>query len=102
MRPFGIVALEAMAAHCPVVVSNVGGLAEVVTRNETGIIVQPDDVESLAWGIGEILSKPDESAKLAASAYNMVNEKYTWDRIADRVVSVYDRVLRERRQAVWR
>ena len=48
-EPFGIVALEAMAAGTPVVTTDVGGLAEVVTLHETGLKVHPDDPHSLAW-----------------------------------------------------
>ena len=40
-EPFGIVALEAMAAGCPVVVSSTGGLAEVVQLHETGLTIYP-------------------------------------------------------------
>ncbi|HMA36678.1 MAG TPA: glycosyltransferase family 4 protein, partial [Chloroflexia bacterium] len=49
-EPFGIVALEAMAAGCPVVVSDTGGLSEVVTLHENGLKVHPNDPGSLAWG----------------------------------------------------
>ena len=57
-EPFGIVALEAMAAGCPVVVSDVGGLSEVVEMHETGIKVHPNDPQSLAWGILYTLQNP--------------------------------------------
>ena len=58
-EPFGIVALEAMAARCPVIVSSVGGLAEVVQHHVTGTTVYPDNVESLAGGILHTLAHPD-------------------------------------------
>jgi glycogen(starch) synthase len=44
-EPFGIVALEAMAARCPVIVSAVGGLGEVVNHEVNGITVYPDNPE---------------------------------------------------------
>lgn len=100
-EPFGIVALEAMAARCPVLVTDVGGLREVVTHNETGIVVYPDNVESLAWGIVHTLQRPDWSAQRAANAYRMVSQEYTWDRIAERTIKVYQRVLGERRRVRW-
>ncbi|GIV98434.1 MAG: hypothetical protein KatS3mg057_3091 [Herpetosiphonaceae bacterium] len=49
-EPFGIVALEAMAARCPVVVSQTGGLQEVVSLHETGITVYPDNPDSACLG----------------------------------------------------
>jgi glycogen synthase len=100
-EPFGIVALEAMAAECPVVVSDVGGLREVVQPNETGIVVERDNIDSLAQGILDTLGRPDLSARRAANAVRAVSENYTWERIADRTIQIYSRVLRERRQVVW-
>ncbi len=100
-EPFGIVALEAMAAHCPVVVTDVGGLREVVRHNETGIIVHPDNPDSLAWGILQTLSDPQSAVERAARAYYSVREEYSWDRIAERTIEVYDRVIAERRQVKW-
>jgi glycogen(starch) synthase len=100
-EPFGIVALEAMAAKCPVVVSDVGGLKEVVKHNETGIIVHTDNVESLTWGILHTLRRPDWSAQRAANAYHTVREEYNWDRIAERTAELYASVIDERRQVKW-
>jgi glycogen(starch) synthase len=100
-EPFGIVALEAMAAKCPVVVSNVGGLKEVVKDNETGIVVHPDSVDSLSWGILHTLHHPDWAALRAANAYREVCKVYSWGPIAEQTLEVYDRVLRERARVPW-
>src|SRR4030065_2983214 len=54
-EPFGIVALEAMAAKSPVVVSDTGGLSEIVDHDSTGGKVFPNNTESLAWGITRLL-----------------------------------------------
>lgn len=100
-EPFGIVALEAMAAKCPVVVSEVGGLKEVVRHAETGITVYPDSVASLAWGILHILHRPDWARARAEKAYRMVKQEYSWDRIAQRTAEIYERIARERAKVVW-
>lgn len=100
-EPFGIVALEAMAANTPVVVSSVGGLAEVVQHDETGITVHPDSVEFLAWGILRTLQDPEGAAARARRAYRQVVEEYNWDRIAQQTLSVYERVVEERRRTDW-
>lgn len=100
-EPFGIVALEAMAAKCPVVVSTVGGLAEVVTHNETGLTVYPDSSESLAWGILHTLHRPDWARGRAANAYRMVKKDYNWDRIATLMARIYARVVEERKTTNW-
>jgi len=100
-EPFGIVALEAMAARTPVVVSEVGGLREVVTHGRTGITVHPGSAMSLAWGINHFLIRPDWAAQRAQDAYQMARQEYNWESIAHRTVQVYERVIAERSQTDW-
>ncbi|GAB4464296.1 MAG: glycosyltransferase family 4 protein [Anaerolineae bacterium] len=92
-EPFGIVALEAMSLGCPVVVSDVGGLAEVVTHRETGITVYPDDPESVAWGVTQALTRPDWNAQHVAEALKWVSDNFNWERIAGLTTRVYRRVV---------
>jgi len=100
-EPFGIVALEAMAAKAPVVVSLVGGLQEVVKHSETGITVYPDNPQSLAWGINHTLARPDWAAKRAENAYRVVVQEYNWQRIAELTIQIYQRILAERARINW-
>ncbi len=100
-EPFGIVALEAMAARCPVVVSEVGGLKDVVRHAETGITVYPDNVESLTWGILHTLQHPQWAAARVENAYRMVREVYNWERIARMTADVYRRIIAERATVRW-
>jgi len=96
-EPFGIVALEAMAAKTPVVVSDVGGLSELICAGE-GIKVPSDNSESLAEGILQILSAgEDEQRKVELE--RMVEQSYqkvcslTWDTISEATVEAYKKVL---------
>lgn len=100
-EPFGIVALEAMAAKCPVIVSHVGGLGEVVSHGVNGITIYPDNPDSLAWGILHTLQDPVAAKARAARAFRMVKEEYSWDRIAERTIDVYARIVRERARTDW-
>jgi glycosyltransferase involved in cell wall biosynthesis len=100
-EPFGIVALEAMAAGCPVVASEVGGLSEVITLHETGILVHPNDPGSLAWGVLQTLIHPQWAAARAANANRMVREFYNWDRIAKMTNAVYERIVHEAKAGDW-
>jgi len=100
-EPFGIVALEAMVVGCPVVVTEVGGLREVVSHGKTGITVYPDDAQSVAWGILSTLGNPELAAARAKEAQHIVRQQFNWDRVADRTIAVYRRILDERRQVVW-
>jgi glycogen(starch) synthase len=90
-EPFGIVALEAMAARCPVVVSEVGGLKEVVQCCEGGLTVQPGNPDSVAWGIVRALTEEDEARELAEAGYRKVCEEYNWDHIAALTIAAYAR-----------
>lgn len=100
-EPFGIVALEAMAHRCPVVVSATGGLTEVVRLYETGLTAHPGIPESLAWAVLETLDHPDWAAQRAEHAFKQVETLYNWTDIAAQTADVYRRVLRECGQCDW-
>ena len=92
-EPFGIVALEAMALRCSVVVSDIGGLGEIVTHGENGITIYPNDAESVAWGVMRLLNYPEIGLRCAERAYRYVDELYNWGRIARLTRGVYRRTL---------
>jgi glycogen(starch) synthase len=100
-EPFGIVALEAMMAGCPVVVSEIGGLREVVRHDKTGITVYPDDAQSVAWGILSIMRNPARAAARARDAQQVARRDFNWDAIAAQTIAVYQRVVDERRRIEW-
>jgi glycosyltransferase involved in cell wall biosynthesis len=92
-EPFGIVALEAMALDCPVVVSDVGGFAEVVKHTVTGLTTYPDDAESVAWGVLWTIRHPEWSQKYAVMARQSVTELFNWPRVAALTKTVYEHAL---------
>ena len=89
-EPFGIVALEGMAAGVPVVAANVGGLSEIVERDRTGVSVYTKNPESIAWGVNKVLSDPRYSKWLIQNAKKKVEEVYSWQAVAKRTVEVYE------------
>ena len=87
---FGIVALEAMATGRPVIASRVGGLEDVVVNGETGILVEPGSEEKLAEAIETLLEDEAYRRKLGAKARRLVEERYSWDVVVDRIIDVYN------------
>jgi glycosyltransferase involved in cell wall biosynthesis len=100
-EPFGIVALESFAARVPVVVSDTGGLPEVVRHTKTGIVTWTNNPDSLAWGILEVLRNPEYARWLSDNAYADLERRFRWDRLAQQTEAVYGRVLHERSQVTW-
>jgi glycosyltransferase involved in cell wall biosynthesis len=100
-EPFGIVALESFAAKVPVVVSNTGGLAEVVQHGQTGIVTQTNNPDSLAWGIVEVLKNPDASKIFVENAYQDLDLRFSWKKLAKETIAVYQQVSEERSHVQW-
>ena len=100
-EPFGIVALEAMAAKSPVVVSDTGGLGEIVDHDVDGVKVYTNNPDSLAWGIIRVLTDEKNAQRLRGNAYKKIQEKYNWDRIAQQTENIYKSVLSEYSKSFW-
>jgi glycosyltransferase involved in cell wall biosynthesis len=92
-EPFGIVALESFASHVPVVVSDAGGLPEVVRHGYTGIVTWKNNPESLAWGILEVLRNPSYAKWLTDNAYSELGHRFNWQMIATQTLAVYELAL---------
>jgi len=100
-EPFGIVALEAMAAKSPVVVSDTGGLSEIVNHDVTGVKVYPNNVDSLAWGITKVLTDNKYSNQLQDNAYKTILEKFNWNKIAQQTKQLYELIQGEYSKSFW-
>jgi len=100
-EPFGIVALEAMAAKSPVAVSDTGGLSEIVEHDVSGVKVYADNPESLAWGITKVLTDDNYANWLRNNAYKRIQEKYDWNKIAQQTKTIYNNVLTECSKSFW-
>jgi glycosyltransferase involved in cell wall biosynthesis len=94
-EPFGIVALESFASHVPVVVSDAGGLPEIVRHGHTGIVTWKNNADSLAWGILEVLRNPSYAKWLTDNAYAELNGRFNWKTIARETVAVYELTQRK-------
>jgi glycogen(starch) synthase len=88
-EPFGIVALEGMAAGAPTIVARTGGLAEIVEGTDAGLLFEPGNHHDLAGRIEAVLSDPALAASMTARAAQLIADRYTWDAIAGATADVY-------------
>ena len=93
---FGVVYLEAMAHGKPVIACRGEGIEDVVTDGETGLLVKPRDVDSLAEAIRFLLDHSDKAKTIGEQARSLVLENYTWEKNAERTLRVYKEVLGEK------
>jgi phosphatidyl-myo-inositol alpha-mannosyltransferase len=91
----GYVLLEAMASGKPVIASNIEGFATVITDGVEGHLVLPKDSSSLALALVHLLADSSLRREMGRRA-RLRAEEYGWDRVAQRVLSYYERLLYER------
>ena len=90
---FGLVALQAAQMARPVVATRVGGIPEVVAHGETGLLVEPEDPESLGQAVAELLANPARAAAMgevararAARLFSFTTHAEAYDRLYRRLV----------------
>jgi len=87
-----LVILEALAARTPLLVSRLGGMAELVQSGEHGLHFAPGDADDLARNLGELIDRPERLDDF----YRSGERPPTLDEMHDAVFAVYERVLGER------
>ena len=92
-EPFGIVALEAMLSENPVVVSDVGGLNEIVQHKENGMKSYAGNPNSIADSILELLYDHKLCADITKRAKNRVRNEYNWSKIAQDTHFAYQKAI---------
>jgi 1,4-alpha-glucan branching enzyme len=97
-EPFGIVALEAMAAGTPVIVSDVGGMGDVVEDGVDGLKFTPGDDEKLARAILLLLSDHNFSDLLRQNGKITAATSYSWHALAGITQRLYHQVWQEVQQ----
>ncbi|NHK29734.1 MAG: glycosyltransferase family 4 protein [Asgard group archaeon] len=101
-EPFGIVALEGMATKTPIIVSDVGGLSEIVDHRWTGMKVPADNSSVLAETIVELLENQALSKNIVKNALEKLIHVYDWSIIADQTIKVYKQVFKEWTEHKWK
>ncbi|MFH1654344.1 MAG: glycosyltransferase family 4 protein [Pseudomonadota bacterium] len=92
-EPFGMTMLEAMACKKPMIVTNTGGMPEIIQNNVNGFVVPVKDFNALADRIMTLFSHPDMIDKFGETGFKMVQEKYTENHITDNTLEIYKKLL---------
>ena len=101
-EPFGIVALEGMATKTPIIVSDVGGLSEIVDHRWTGIKVPPDNSDALAEALIDLVSDDKLRKTIVKNAMEKLKHVYDWSIIADHTIKIYEEVFKEWSEHIWK
>ena len=89
-EPFGIVALEAMLAGIPTVVSDIGGLNEIVEHGVNGMKSYTGNPHSIADSVLSLLFDPQLAMNVTKNAKNKVKDEFNWQKIAQDTHYIYE------------
>lgn len=93
-EPFGIVALEAMAAGRAVIASHTGGLTDIVLHGKTGLLTPPGDADALRRAIEQLLANPTQCKQMGEAGKQRIAE-FQAHNVVPRVEHIYQALLRE-------
>lgn len=99
MEGFGIVALEAAAAGCPLLASDLEGLKDAVADGESGALVPPGDAAAWIGRVDDVLARPREAQRMSRDARAFVAAGRSWDRVIDAYCALFDAVAARRAPA---
>lgn len=85
--------IESMACGTPVIGTKVGGIPELITNGEDGLLVEPRNETDIAEGIMSLKNDPDLLENFAESARKTATERFSWTAVANRTLVVYDQVI---------
>jgi glycosyltransferase involved in cell wall biosynthesis len=85
--------LEALASATPLVTTAAGGIGSVVTDGRSGLIVPERDPAGLARAMDRLLDDRSAAARIGAAGRALVEERFGWTRVAERLSDAYDRAL---------
>jgi alpha-maltose-1-phosphate synthase len=107
-EPFGIINLEAMACHVPVVASATGGIKEVVVDGETGLLVPFDQdpvtsfptnrekfARDLATAINRLMDDPEKCRRFGEAGRRRVEQTFSWTAIARQTIRLYEQLIQQ-------
>lgn len=91
---FSMTCLEAMFYGRPVIATRSGGPAEIIDQNQTGILVDLEDVTGMADAIDYLISNPEKRDAMAQKAFKSVREKFSFENTIGKLRKIYRNALK--------
>ncbi len=92
-EPFGMTSQEAMACGRTVVASKLGGIRNVITNGENGLLVDPSDAEEFGNAMISLLKDDGYNKRLGNSAYKLIINEFSWEAIADKFLDFFNKYI---------
>jgi glycosyltransferase involved in cell wall biosynthesis len=94
-EPFGITVLEAMAMGMPVIAFNSGGPSDIITHNQTGLLIEKHDYERMAYYMDALLSHQRYRERISRHARSFIAADFNWSEKAEEFLEIYQDSLAE-------
>ena len=92
-EPFGMTAIEAMACGTPVIASKFGGIKNVISSNQNGILINPENPEEFSNEIIALLKNKIKTKDIGQKGYETIVKYYSWEAIAKRHLTFYQKYI---------
>lgn len=92
-EPFGIVTLEALSLSKPYISTTIGGPAEVIENETSGLLVEPGNPELLADALRKFLSSPEYAQQCGINGYKRLQTAFTFKKTLTETTAIYDQIL---------
>ncbi len=93
MEGFGVAYLEAMAAGLPVIGCRGEGIADVVYSGETGLLIEPNSLDSLVKALDQLLGDPDGVREMGLRARKLALGNYSWQTNASKMINLFEETI---------
>jgi mannosylfructose-phosphate synthase len=92
-EPFGMAALEAMACSKPVVASKLGGIRDVISSGENGLLIDPSNAREFADAMTTLLRDQQLANRMGQIACKTIQRHFSWEAIAERHIAFYEKFI---------
>ena len=80
---------EAFFLQVPVIATNVGGIPELISDGNTGLLVSPENPQEMANTINTLLDDDETQQKLSKNAFDFINKNFSWDVLLEEYIKLY-------------